>query len=83
MERKSQEHLSDIYTEPSVYQLTVEGKIDKIRVKEMTGMMVSELDNSRLVTITGQVQDQSALNGLINTLYNMHLSVISIIKISD
>ena len=83
MERKNQEHLSDIYTEPSVYQLTVEGKIDKIRVKEMTGMMVSELDNSRLVTITGQVQDQSALNGLINTLYNMHLSVISIIKISN
>lgn len=83
MERKNQEHLSDIYTEPSIYQLTVEGKIDKKRVKEMTGMMVSELDNNRLVTITGQVQDQSALNGLINTLYNMHLSVISIIKISD
>jgi hypothetical protein len=77
------EHLADIYTGSSVYQLTVEGDMDQLKVKEMTGMMVSELEGNRLFTITGKVQDQSALNGLINTLYNMRLSVISIIKISS
>jgi hypothetical protein len=83
MERKPYKYLNDIYTGSSVYQLTVEGHMDQYKVKEMTGMMVSELEDKRLYTITGKVQDQSALNGLINTLYNMRLSVISIIMISS
>jgi predicted oxidoreductase len=83
MERKPHEHYTDIYIGSSVYQLTVEGDMDQLKVKDMTGMMVSELDGGRLFTITGKVQDQSSLNGLINTLYNMRLSVISIIKISS
>ena len=83
MERKPYEFLNDIYACSSVYQITVEGDMDQLKVKDMTGMMVSELDGGRLFTITGKVQDQSSLNGLINTLYNMRLSVISIIKISS
>jgi len=84
VERKF-EKARDIYTSPSIYQITVQGKVDEQSIHSMTGMSVSnsgENKQNRLSTITGRVEDQSALNGLINTLFNQRLSVVSIIKIA-
>jgi hypothetical protein len=76
-------NLSSTNAGATVYQLKVEGNLDKQRISEMTGMNISEETDGRFWTLTGLVQDQSALNGLINTLYHMRLSVISIIRVSE
>lgn len=73
----------DSYSGPSVYEVTVEGHMDIDLFTEMTGMTISNTSDGGIWTLTGALQDQSALNGLINTLYNRQLSVISIVKLSS
>jgi len=83
MERAIQNNLLNNYTGRALYQITVEGYLDKQWIHEMTGMSVSYSSNNKISTLTGKVEDQSALNGLINTLYNQRVTVVSIIKISN
>ena len=80
---KAKNRFSKSYAGPSIYQLTVEGNLDENIFREMTGMTISETSDRRIWTLTGSVQDQSALNGLINALFNRNLSVISIVKLSS
>jgi hypothetical protein len=71
------------YTGSAIYQITVQGILDEEGLQEMTGMSISYSGDPRISTLTGKVEDQSALNGLINTLYNQRLTVVSIVKISN
>jgi len=79
----AKDNLGTTSTGGFIYQLKVEGNLDKQRISEMTGMNISEATEGRLWTLTGSFQDQSSLNGLINTLYHMRLSVISIVRVSE
>ena len=78
-----QEEFLNNYTSPGLYQITLEGKFNTKGIQEMTGMSVSYSAEGNISTLTGILEDQGALNGLINTLYNQRLSLVSIIKISN
>lgn len=66
---------------PAIYQIIVQGNIDlsyspilsQFQINNET--MEGEPDITLLV---GKVEDQAALSGILNTLYELHLPVLSV-----
>jgi hypothetical protein len=77
------EELVKTYNGPSTYQITVDGTVDEPFIKGINGMSVThnQLKNKILSTLTGELRDQSALNGILNTLYDYQFTVISVMKL--
>jgi len=64
----------------ATYRITVQGTIDPSWTSRLAGMSISEkiLDNDVVVTIlVGRLPDQTALSSVLNTLYELHLPVVS------
>ncbi len=68
----------------ATYQITIEGKVDPFLVEmlpsffEITYAKSEEKDISSLI---GRVEDQAQLRGILNTIYNTRMTVISVFKI--
>ena len=73
------------YTGPATYQITVDGKVNKEYLHNITGLSVSltELKGHTISVLTGEILDQSALSGIINLLVDNRYSVITVIKIDN
>ena len=71
---------NDIYFDrPAAYQIKVQGKIDPDWSDRMAGMTIClTAEEARLpvTTLTGVLRDQSALAGVLNTLYELHLTIL-------
>jgi hypothetical protein len=67
----------------AVYQIIVQGRIDPTWFDRLEGMTICQ-DNvensSTITTLEGELIDQAALAGVLNTLYELHLPVISVIR---
>jgi hypothetical protein len=64
-----------------MYKIIVQGKLDQTFSDRLEGMTVHEgtLDkNTTLTTLEGELSDQAALAGVLNTLYELHLLVFSV-----
>ena len=60
---------------PATYRICIQGYLDPIWPDDLQGMTISTgLDESRhpVTTLTGQLVDQAALLGVLNTLYNYY-----------
>ncbi len=66
---------------PDVYAIEVEGKLDNEWSDWFDGMEVNYLCASKTTSIVGVVQDQAALRGLLNKIWNLNLSLISVIRL--
>ena len=71
---------------PATYQIIVLGRID-LSSSDVLGEMTicqSTVDMNSLVTTTleGEFRDQAALAGVLNTLYELHLTVLSVFCLS-
>ena len=65
--------------EPAIYRIRVEGQLDSSWSDRMQGMNITELDDPEGGTVlVGRLKDQSALSSVMNTLYELHLPVISV-----
>jgi len=65
---------------PATYRIIVQGSVNPSWVKRLSGMSISERrsDKGDIETIlVGRVPDQAALSSVLNTLYEMHLPVVS------
>ena len=66
---------------PAIYQIIVQGRIDPTMSDLLGGMAIS-LDTVQadhpVTTLYGELVDQAALAGVLNTLYELHLTVISV-----
>ena len=65
----------------AIYQITVQGRIDpnwSDRLEGMTICLATAETGSSLTTLEGQLSDQAALAGVLNTLYELHLTVLSV-----
>lgn len=71
------------YEGPSTYQITVDGKVEASFIRNINGMTVNhnKVKDKTLSTLTGELVDQSALNGVLNTLFDSQFSVISVLRI--
>jgi hypothetical protein len=70
-------------TEGTTYQIRVQGWIGKRWVSRFDGMTIvrgSAPDGTPMTTLTGAVPDQAALRGILNQLWDLNLTLISVRK---
>lgn len=61
------------------YQIRVQGHVSP-RVAERLGLSIAEVDepDQSVTTLSGRVVDQAALLGILNSLYGMGFSLVSV-----
>ena len=68
------------FTKATVYKIVVKGSIDEELSERLLGLQVNieEKDGKKQITsLIGKIRDQAALSGILNTLWEMHIAVIS------
>jgi len=71
---------------PATYAITVEGHLDETWSDRLGGMNIAtrtRADESVVTTLVGPMRDQAQLTGVLNTLYEMHLPILSVKNISE
>jgi hypothetical protein len=69
------------FDRPATYQIHVQGKIDPNWSDRMAGMQIRiflQQTTRPITTLEGEVSDQAALLGVLNSLYELHLPIISV-----
>jgi hypothetical protein len=68
------------FDSPATYQISVEGQIDPIWFYRLEGMLIYQTRVkgacSPVTTLEGKLEDQAALAGVLNTLYELHLPIL-------
>ena len=65
---------------PAIYRIRVRGHLDADMSDQIAGMQITEVsgENGKAETIlVGRLVDQAALSGVLNSLYELHLPVLS------
>ena len=73
------------FTRPAIYKIGGQGKIDYKLADRMLGLQlnVEKGEGQKYFsTLIGKIDDQAALSGILNMLYNMHITVISVQMLS-
>lgn len=71
---------------PARYRIRVQGRLDTSWSKRMGGLEISEAHtaNGNVETVLeGMVLDQAALAGVFDTLYKLHLPILSAQRLSE
>jgi len=66
------------------YQITVQGQIDASWSAWFNGLVVTSATshaNGAITTLSGQVADQAALRGILNHLWDLNLTILSVIQL--
>jgi hypothetical protein len=66
---------------PATYQISVQGWIDSTWSDCLEGMTTSQSTveaGPPVTTLEGELRDQAALAGVLNALYELHLTVLSV-----
>ena len=74
----------DSFQGNAVYQIAVEGKIEPFLLQILNGQLElrgAESNGKQVSLLLGRVEDQAELSGILNTLYNHRLTIISVLKI--
>jgi hypothetical protein len=69
------------FDSPADYQISVQGRIDPTWSDRLEGMTIRQTAvdaGTPVTTLQGELQDQAALAGVLNTLYELHLPVLSV-----
>jgi len=74
------------FTRPAIYKIVVQGKIANELSDSMVGLQINVekgVGKKYFSTLIGEINDQAALSGLLNMLYDMHITVISVNMLSE
>jgi hypothetical protein len=66
---------------PVTYHIEVEGQLAESWSDRLAGMRFttrSRADQSFVTTLIGRLRDQAELSGLLNSLYDLHLSILKV-----
>ena len=69
---------------PAAYQITVRGMITPAWSGRLEGMTINRLsldDGTIFTVLTGELTDQAALSGVLNTLYDLQLPLVAVNKL--
>ncbi len=69
------------FTRPGNYRIRVQGFLDEKWSERLGGMYITinhREDRGTLATLVGRLQDQAELAGVLNTLYELHLPLLSV-----
>jgi hypothetical protein len=67
----------------SLYQITIQGNLGRNWSHWFDNIAVTSQANSDITIISGEVADQPKLRGILNKLWDLNLSIISVIKLQD
>ena len=73
------------FDSPGVYRIRVEGHLDEEMSDLLGGMVITRaftLEKNPITILVGQLRDQAALAGVLNDLYEMHLTLITVESLS-
>ena len=73
------------FDRPATYQISVQGWIDSSMSDLLGGMTIcpDKVEAGHTVTtLCGELNDQAALAGVLNTIYELHLPVLSVLCLS-
>ena len=73
------------FDQPAAYLIRVQGKVDPYWSDRLAGMTIHlTMEEARppVTTLEGELSDQAALAGVLNTLYELHLPVLSVLCLS-
>jgi hypothetical protein len=69
------------FDQPATYQISVQGRIGP-SMSDLLGCMTISPSTMEadppVTTLSGELRDQTALAGVLNTLYELHLTVLSV-----
>ena len=71
---------------PATYHIEVEGHIDESWSDRLGGMRITtrrRKDQTTVTTLVGRVRDQAELTGLLNSLYELHLPILTVENLKD
>ena len=71
---------------PATYRIEVEGHIDESCSDRLGGMRITtrrRKDQTTVTTLVGRVRDQAELTGLLNSLYELHLPILTVENLKD
>ena len=80
MTNNSNEKDIKIWT-PATYRIEVQGHLDESWSDRLVGMRITarkRLDQTTVTTLTGRLRDQAELSGVLNRLYDLHLSILKV-----
>lgn len=65
---------------PAIYQIEVQGKLDISWSDNLAGMNITSYKqgDKDITTLIGRLSDQAALAGLLQSLYDMRLPILSV-----
>jgi len=69
------------FDRPGIYSIRVLGFVDESWSDRLAGMRISTVsldDKGPVTTLVGSVVDQAALSGVLETLYESHLTLLSV-----
>ena len=73
------------FDNPATYQISVQGWIDPSMSDLLGGMTISQATDEAdppITTLLGELSDQAALAGVLNTIYELHLPVLSVKRLN-
>ena len=71
---------------PASYRIRVQGHLEDSWSDRLCGMVITRAfteDKRPMTILIGHLQDQAALSGVMNALYGLHLSVLSVELLDD
>lgn len=74
------------FQSPAIYKIKVDGVINENWSERLGGMQITVLkskDSNPNSVLIGRINDQTALSGVLNTLYENHLSILSVKMLDD
>ena len=69
------------FSKPAIYQIKVQGELDKkwsSRLGDMQIKVIKSQGSKTLSELVGSVTDQAALSGILNSLNDLHLVILSV-----
>ena len=74
------------FSGPAIYKITVDGELGMDMSGRIGGMQI-KVDRSGpgepTSMLVGRIDDQAALSGVLNTLYEFHLSILSVNRLKE
>ena len=74
------------FSKPAVYKIVVQAELDESWSERLGGLeiKIERLNGKKTVSVlVGQINDQSALSGVMNMLYEFHIPIISVNMLSE
>jgi len=74
------------FSKAAIYKIVVQGELDQNWSLKEWGLQLNTIrgsDRKVFSSLVGQINDQAALSGILNALYDRHMTVVSVNMLSE